>query len=89
MDLVLCPDCHRHVRETEQVCPFCGARRVGAPGTLGTAALVVAGVGLAILLCACYGPPPRSVEVVKSPEDLLGALPQATEAARPGSPAHE
>jgi hypothetical protein len=86
MDLVLCPHCHRHVRQTDQTCPFCGGRRVNAPGTLGTAALVVAGVGLAVLLCACYGPPPRALEVVKSPEDLLGAVPQTTEAARTALP---
>ena len=47
--------------------------------------MVVAGVGLAVLLCACYGPPPRALEEVKSPEDLLGALPQTTEAAQPRS----
>jgi hypothetical protein len=86
MDLVLCPHCHRHVRETDQACPFCGRRRISAPSTLGTAALVVAGVGLAVLLCACYGPPPRALEVVKSPEDLVGALPQTTEAAPAQSP---
>ncbi len=83
MDLVPCAHCHRHIREIDQVCPFCGARPVGGPGMVGTAALVVAGVGLAVLLCACYGPPPRALEIVKQPQDLLGAQPPTTEATRP------
>jgi hypothetical protein len=82
MDLALCPNCQRHVRSTDQDCPFCGARRVVAPGAIGTAAVVLAGVGLAILLCACYGPPPRALEVVKSPDDLAGGLLPAPEAPR-------
>lgn len=43
------------------------------PSTVTAGALVVAGVGLAVLLCACYGPPPRSLEVIRSPGDLVGA----------------
>jgi hypothetical protein len=46
-----CPDCHRHLRETETACPFC-ARSLPV-----TALKVVAIVLTPIVLAACYGPP--------------------------------
>jgi hypothetical protein len=73
MEYVPCPECHRHHRAHETHCPFCGARPVMLPRAVLTGALVVAGAGLAALLCACYGPPPRSLEVVHSPNDLVGS----------------
>lgn len=59
MDLVVCPECRRHVRAGEERCPFCNEARVG----LGrfTRAAISAGVAAtaSVTLAACYGAPPR------------------------------
>jgi len=63
MELVPCPSCRRHIKDASVACPFCGAKpasagllnRIVTPRTVAG----VVGVGLALSLCACYGPPPR------------------------------
>ena len=51
-----CPRCQRHVL-TGTCCPFCGSLglRLAAPTGV-VAAIAIAGA--AVLLAACYGPPP-------------------------------
>lgn len=56
--MVSCGGCRRHVRDSDAVCPFCGAP--GALASTGPSALerarTMAGVALtAIVLSACYG----------------------------------
>jgi hypothetical protein len=49
--VITCPDCHRHLRETETACPFCAR-------SLPVTALKVAVIVLTpLVLAACYGPP--------------------------------
>lgn len=54
--LITCPKCHRHIR-TDAPCPFCGRSLLR-----GSAPMAIVGglaaVGAAVLLAACYGPPP-------------------------------
>lgn len=49
-----CSSCHRHLREAESTCPFCGATLRSLPERLlqGAAASVTM-----VVLAACYGPP--------------------------------
>lgn len=49
-----CPQCGRHHKETESSCPFCGRSR-GRLGRLTRSATVAFS---AVVLMACYGPPP-------------------------------
>jgi hypothetical protein len=53
--LVQCESCHRHVRESEEACPFCSARRearrrtalkLGLAGAAGVAMMTI-GIGCA------------------------------------------
>jgi hypothetical protein len=68
MALYLCPHCHRHVKTETQSCPFCSTRRVLSHG-----AILLAGVGIATMLSACYGPPPHSLEVMSASSNVTPA----------------
>ncbi|MCB9758571.1 MAG: putative metal-binding motif-containing protein [Alphaproteobacteria bacterium] len=53
--MIECNGCHRHVRNSELACPFCGARM----GSFANKVLTGLGAStLAMVLAACYGPPP-------------------------------
>jgi hypothetical protein len=55
MKLSLCPACHRHVKSTDQDCPFCHAAvHQGARAPL--AAAVALGLGLAVAGCSSSSP---------------------------------
>lgn len=61
MALTPCPSCHRHVKDSTAPCPFCGAASRPLLSKIVTSKTVAGavGIGLALSLCACYGPPPR------------------------------
>lgn len=69
-----CPRCHRHLHDHSRACPFCGAARL-----LKTGALLLVGTGFATLLSACYGPPPRAIEVMSGPDDAGTQAPAPTD----------
>lgn len=74
MALTPCPRCHRHVYDHNRVCPFCGAARILKAG-----ALLLAGTGIVTLLSACYGPPQRTVDAMRSnsADDVANPMPSA------------
>ena len=96
-----CGGCHRHIKDDEGACPFCGstlappaeAPRPSAPARVALAAAlaIASGVGLA----ACYGgpphpqsyrPPPRNQERPAQPAPSTGEAQQPLEPA-PATPA--
>jgi hypothetical protein len=77
--LVLCAQCGRHVRQAEDVCPFCSTPRgVAAQGGAGVLAASV----VALLMAGCGGPGPGPVAV-------YGPPPQNAETSPPNEPAEE
>lgn len=48
-----CPNCHRHVRDDAETCPFCAR-----PGLTTRSFQALAGVVTTAILTACYGAPP-------------------------------
>lgn len=63
IQLSICPSCHRHIRESEASCPFCG-RVIGrqeAKGRLGRAAICAISLGTATILPACSSSSPMPV----------------------------
>jgi hypothetical protein len=67
-ELLVCEECHRHVRSNEAHCPFCGADIESSPVAPVTSRrvgrlVVVATVGFALTGTACaYGVPPTPAD---------------------------
>jgi hypothetical protein len=65
-----CPRCHRHIR-ADEACPFC--RQPASPNRavvlIGSGALAL---GAALLLAACYGPPPNDSDLLDDPDSEVG-----------------
>ncbi len=70
MAMTPCPRCRRHLRAHSLECPFCGTTRLLKAG-----ALLLAGTGFVTLLSACYGPPPRAIEIMNGPDDASSPAP--------------
>ncbi|HNS99008.1 MAG TPA: hypothetical protein PLJ27_04405 [Polyangiaceae bacterium] len=60
-ELVLCSQCGRHIRNSEETCPFCSSPRVAMhTGMLAAAVTAVMMGGCGPGPVAVYGPPPQS-----------------------------
>lgn len=58
--MVPCSSCQRHVRSSDSICPFCGASSSGR--RFSRAFNVIGGAVTAVVLAACYGPPPGKLD---------------------------
>lgn len=68
--LVPCPNCQRHVRSTEEACPFCKTKSRSAAGFLGAA------LGAALVTgCPSSPPPPRAVAEYGAPPPPVTPMP--------------
>jgi hypothetical protein len=66
--MVPCSNCQRHVRSTDSTCPFCGASR---GSTFTRAFNAFGGAVTAVVLAACYGPPPDTKIDDSSPDSAV------------------
>lgn len=65
-----CSACHRHLRDAERTCPFCGASR---RSRVRRAAFAAGVASAALSLSACYGAPPRRWEDEVAPVTTNGS----------------
>jgi hypothetical protein len=61
--LIVCPQCHRHVRAPESACPFCSRNLPARSVAAGVAGAAIVATGLSVGACfngnavTHYGPP--------------------------------
>lgn len=88
--LLPCPSCARHVRQSEQGCPFCGASLAlesverAAPGRLGRAAMFAFGAAMATSVAACGGGSTPAND--SGPAPLYGGPPDSSMMVDTGTP---
>lgn len=80
--LVPCPNCQRHVRSTEQTCPFCKAKSRSAAGFLGAALGAVLATG-----CPSGPQPQRPAAEYGAPPPPPTVAPSQPSASPSASPA--
>ena len=83
MALVPCPSCRRHVRASDEVCPFCTARRRAVSAAV-AATLAIAGCEMVRPGAVYGGPPPTTAPASdRAPAPVYGGPPPTAPSASP------